>query len=180
LKPTLVLAIFVLTVTASLASFSEPITLTEDERSWEAEHMVWGYPGTEELIYTEHFIISHNNWLREPNWACYHLTAEDLMNGVARFKGNFQTEESLEDYQTATHYDYTRSGFDRGHMAPSGDMRKTKERDKSTFRTSNIVPQTPSLNQGSWATLEGDIRALCEDKGELYVITGPVYLKPAC
>jgi hypothetical protein len=37
--------------------------------------------------------------------------------------------------------DYRGSGFDRGHMCPSGDRTATKEDNEATFYVTNMVPQ---------------------------------------
>jgi hypothetical protein len=47
---------------------------------------------------------------------------------------------------------------------------------RESFILSNIVPQVGvGFNQDIWATLEGHVRDLAISRGELYVITGPVY-----
>ena len=52
--------------------------------------------------------------------------------------------------------DYTRTGYDRGHMAPNYLIatRYGKVAQRETFLMSNIVPQTPELNRGPWRILE--------------------------
>lgn len=77
---------------------------------------------------------------------------------------------------SATNIDYSKSGYDRGHMVPAGDFAWNKELKDETFYYVNINPQTPTLNRGIWANLENMLRVkvlqLAEDA---YVITGAVF-----
>ena len=87
----------------------------------------------------------------------------------------------LTDTRTWTkvnHNDYTNSGFDRGHMAPNFGIatRYGREAQLETFKMSNIIPQTPSINRHLWKDLE---LRVAEKYGryftEVWVITGPVF-----
>ncbi len=39
----------------------------------------------------------------------------------------------------------------------------------------NMVPQNPDNNRGVWAKIEAEVRSLVMERGELYVITGPIF-----
>jgi DNA/RNA endonuclease G (NUC1) len=58
------------------------------------------------------------------------------------------------------HNDYTRSGYDRGHMAPNGDFNDTHENALLTFFIANIWPQTPDVNRVEWLKTENETRRL--------------------
>jgi endonuclease G len=50
---------------------------------------------------------------------------------------------------------------------------------EDTFFFSNVVPQIGNgFNSGIWSTLERKVRELTKERGELYVITGPIYQDP--
>jgi len=89
----------------------------------------------------------------------------------SRFKRDKQTRSRV------GHDDYTRSGYDRGHMAPNHGitLRYGKNGQRDTFMMSNIVPQQPALNQGPWRILEARISGYAEKLEEVFVITGPLY-----
>jgi hypothetical protein len=55
---------------------------------------------------------------------------------------------------------FTRSGFDRGHMAPNADFNDTPENALLTFFIANVWPQRPSVNRGEWLELERQTRRL--------------------
>ena len=75
---------------------------------------------------------------------------------------------------TATNEDYTRTGYDRGHMAPAGDMKWSAKAMRESFYFSNICPQKPALNRGIWKELEEQSRLWAKDYGSLLIATGPV------
>ena len=70
--------------------------------------------------------------------------------------------------------DYRGSGYDRGHMTPSGDMPDPRAQQQS-FSLANMVPQAAVLNRGVWAGIEAAVRDLTVRQGELYVVTGPAF-----
>ena len=59
----------------------------------------------------------------------------------------------------ATHDDYTRSGFDRGHMCPAADRSSSRQAMDETFIMTNVTPQAPALNRGAWKRLEDGARS---------------------
>ncbi len=60
----------------------------------------------------------------------------------------------------------------RGHQLPSADRLASNEDNATTFYYTNMTPQLQSLNGGTWASLEDDLRKyyMCSDT--LYVVTG--------
>jgi len=43
--------------------------------------------------------------------------------------------------------DYSKSGYDKGHMAPAADFKSSEAAMISTFQFANAVPQTPECNR---------------------------------
>jgi endonuclease G len=112
---------------------------------------------------------------RGPLWSAEHLTAEGLAGARAiPREGRFHEEERLPPEDRAMLSDYVRAGYDRGHMAPSGDMPDPVAQQQS-FSLANVVPQTPTLNRDIWEGIERAVRRLAERRGDLYVVTGPVF-----
>jgi endonuclease G len=75
---------------------------------------------------------------------------------------------------SATPDDYSRSGYDRGHLAPSADFRWDEQAQSESFFMSNMSPQTPAFNRGIWKHLEEQVRDWAKELDTVYVITGPV------
>lgn len=91
-----------------------------------------------------------------------------------RREGEFHVEDRLPSADQAQLADYRRSGFDRGHMTPSGDEPDETSQQQS-FSLANMVPQTAELNRGVWEGVESAVRDLAVAEGGLYVVTGPAF-----
>ena len=76
----------------------------------------------------------------------------------------------------SSHSDYTRSGYDRGHMCPAKDRSFSKLAMKSTFVMSNIAPQLPALNRGAWKATEDSCRRLALMYDSITILACPVFL----
>jgi endonuclease G len=129
------------------------------------------------LVCHTKYVLSHNNAAKGPDWVLEHLTAAQVSGGNTRPKLKFQSDPFLPESGRAVDDDYKKSGgFDRGHQAPSADFSADVDWMKESFLLSNIVPQVGAgFNRDIWATLEGHVRDIARARGELYVITGPVY-----
>ncbi|MEH3087885.1 MAG: DNA/RNA non-specific endonuclease [Xylophilus ampelinus] len=132
-------------------------------------------PRTREVCF-EAYAVLHSGLSRTPLYAAEHLTRANLeaARTLSR-KDSFHPESALPAPERAELSDYSRSGYDRGHMAPNGDM-PTRSAQAESFSLANMVPQVHANNAGVWAGIEGAVRQLAIDEGELYVVSGPAFL----
>jgi endonuclease G len=80
--------------------------------------------------------------------------------------------------KSPTNAAYAKSGYDRGHLAPAYDASTDAEL-RATFLLSNMTPQNPGLNSGSWRVLELNVRKLFyKSASDVRVITIPIYGSP--
>lgn len=131
-------------------------------------------PQAREICYTG-FGLLHSGLSRTPLWAAEHLTRERM--ALARQeprRGQFHADPNLPPDERAELADYTRSGYDRGHMAPAGDM-PDEPSQFETFSLANMAPQNPALNRGLWERIESAVRRFAEREGDLYIVTGPIF-----
>lgn len=128
---------------------------------------------TDELCFSS-FAVMHSGISRTPLWSAEHLTRDHLQSKSKR-ANNFHPEEHLNPNLRAELRDYAHSGYDRGHMAPAADM-PTSQAQHECFTLANMVPQNGDNNRGIWASIEESTRELTKQKGELYVITGPLFI----
>ncbi|ALK99611.1 endonuclease [Massilia sp. WF1] len=132
-------------------------------------------PATRELCFSV-FSVMHSGLTRTPLWSAEHLEAQEVADAQQLTRENsFHAEQRLPADQRAELADYARSGFDRGHMAPNGDM-PDRESQRDSFSLANIVPQDGENNRHLWAGIEGVVRKMAKKEGDLYVVTGPAFL----
>jgi endonuclease G len=131
-------------------------------------------PQLRELCY-DAFAILHNGKTKTPVFVAQRLDRHSV-GGIPRQKGDrFFPDARLPRGERAELEDYKRSGYSRGHMAPAGDMH-TPEAMAQSFSLANMVPQAQKQNSGPWAKIEQSTRRYIERaKGDVYVITGPVF-----
>jgi endonuclease G len=124
--------------------------------------------------------ISYNPQLRIANWTRHEIYKDALERSCVKRSDRFLLEPRL---KSAFHVpavgakDYSHTGYDRGHLAPSGDFQWGKDINDETFMMTNMTPQTPWLNQKAWNALEGRVRRWACGNTHLKVYTGPV-IKP--
>jgi endonuclease G len=130
---------------------------------------------TRELCF-EVFAVVHSGLTRTPLWSAEYLRADHIASARQLTRLNsFHAETRLPPSQRAELADYARSGYDRGHMAPNGDMPDRAAQHES-FTLANMVPQDADNNRHVWAGIEGAVRKMAQKEGALYVITGPAFL----
>ena len=123
------------------------------------------------LLRRAQYALEYNDSTRTANWVSWSLGLADL---GASGRGDFAADTSLPANLTRVQpEDYSGSGFDRGHLCPSGDRTVTVADNQATFYMTNILPQTPDHNQGVWASFESYCRSLAGLGHEILVVTGP-------
>lgn len=126
------------------------------------------------LLCYEAFAVEHSGAKRIPLWSAEHLTIDSLRRAkLIPRHDDFHPDEHLSPADRAELSDYKKSGYDRGHMSPSGDMPTTTSQDES-FTLANIIPQNRNNNENLWEGIEAAVRTLTFSRGELFIITGPV------
>lgn len=123
------------------------------------------------LEYTGH-TLSYNNETRLPNWVAYELTATEAEGDNPR-KDKFARDPQAAGAQGSKE-DYRNSGWDRGHMAPAGDMKWDTKAMDETYYFTNICPQNHQLNNGDWKELEEKCREWAVKYGSIYIVCGPI------
>jgi len=122
------------------------------------------------------YALSHNSEYKVPVWVAYHLTKEKMQGSIER-SNDFRADPELEAGERAELSDYKGSGYDLGHMAPAGAMKWNRVAMSESFLLSNMAPQVGiGFKKHIWNNLEAKVRDWTRERGELYVITGPIFI----
>ena len=127
----------------------------------------------DQIVRHSRYTLRYREQYEQADWVTYRLTRDEAESYLSR-DGNKFMADPLVKTGSATANDYTRSGYDRGHLAPAGDFNLSVEEKRESFYMSNISPQIPYFNRGIWNDLEQKFRAWAQRDEELYVVTGPV------
>ena len=120
------------------------------------------------------FTLGYSFQYRQAVWVAYTLTAENLQAKQVRRRDSFLADPEVKNHPVQPK-DYVRSGFDKGHLAPSADMTYSSCSMNDSFFMTNISPQLPGCNRGIWKRLENQVRRWAIKEEKLYIITGPIF-----
>lgn len=119
------------------------------------------------------FALGYDRSDKQSSWVIYRLTEAKVATKSGKRSNNFRPDPEIKNAAVTT-ADYTRSGYDRGHLAPAADMASSIQTMNDSFYLSNISPQKPEFNRGIWKDLEAQVRYFAIAEKDIYVVTGPV------
>jgi endonuclease G len=152
-------------------------------QGWQAlaggPHLPYGVPtdaDPSDDVLLDHgvFVVSYNPRLRDPNWVAWRLTPADL--GAVHRGQSFHPDPLLPvTYLHVLPADYSGSGYDRGHLCPSGDRTASSDTNDETFVMTNVQPQRHASNAGPWEKLERFERRLAGEGRPVFIVAGGVF-----
>lgn len=156
------------------------ISLTVQDPSTFDDHLLLGNPSNATtdvvnennyLMVKPQYILSYNRSRAIPNWTAWRLDSSWI--GSTPRQDDFRPDTTLPSgwYQVIPQ-DYSGSGYDRGHMTPSGDRTRSVADNSATFLMTNMIPQLPANNQGPWEDFESYCRSLVSAGNEIYIYAG--------
>ena len=159
----------------------EPSGGSEGERTYSLpadllRHPLMAAPIEGEIrLQREGYRASYNADNRQPNYVTWTLTPQRLQ-GDAKRRSSFYEDPELADDAKSLLSDYSRSGYDRGHLCPAGDNKWSLTAMIESFLLSNICPQKHTLNSGDWRVLEEACRTWAAEQGDtLHMVAGPLF-----
>ncbi len=131
------------------------------------------HQANEILISHVGYTLSYNEKYEQANWVAYELTSAET-NSIYNRTNQFLVDSKIST-GSANNSDYAGSGYDRGHLAPAGDMGWSAQSMIESFYYSNMSPQMPSFNRGIWKNAESFTREAAIANHVVYVVTGPIF-----
>lgn len=149
--------------------WSDEITITNDSIPF--------YPTSTsgQIIHHKFFSLSYSEKHEQSEWVAYHLKDNHIVN--TKFNRPYFNKDSKIKSRSAHYKNYSKSGYDKGHLCPAADRKFSKDAHDETFIMSNVSPQLHSFNSGIWNRLEQKTRYWATKYKGLYIVTGGV-LKP--
>lgn len=120
----------------------------------------------------EGFFVNFNPENKTPNYVVWTLYGDETTGASSR-SNKFWTDDDVDGCPSTK--DYTKSGFDRGHMCPAGEQKWSDSAMHDSFVMTNICPQKHELNSGAWKTLEEKERLWACRDGVVVIVAGPIY-----
>lgn len=139
-------------------------------------HAVYGAPIAKKTltqICRQAYLVGYDADSKIPEYVEWTLTPDHALGCVERSNA-FTADNSVKG--GATPDDYTKTGYDKGHMAPDGDQSWDQQVEYESFLMTNMTPQAGSLNRGIWKLLETSFRGWVVQGNTNYTaISGAVY-----
>ncbi len=129
----------------------------------------------DQIIDKVYFKICYSYSYKAAKSVVYKLEG-DLVNELnIKERPKFYAEEALPQEYRAQYYDYTGSGYDRGHLAPDAAFDWSKESLEATYSLANIIPQDETVNREQWEKAEEHARKEAVILGEIEVANVVIY-----
>jgi endonuclease G, mitochondrial len=156
----------------ALLSGIEDAKLSIIQRDLAAQGLPALAPGDVVTVHAGHSLVWSEQY-HVPKWTA-HIVLPDILKGNLARIDSFRPDPLVNGH-TDLFNEYWNSGYDRGHMVPSADMRWSQKALEATYLYSNIAPQKPELNREIWADLEDwGRRYVHYAKERVFIVTGPV------
>ncbi len=127
---------------------------------------------TNQIVKHNYYSLSYNEKYEQAEWVAYELKQSYVRS--SNFERPYFIADSKVKTGSADWRNYRKSGYDKGHLCPAGDMAFEINAYNDTFFTSNISPQMHDFNGGVWNRLEQKVRYWATKYDGVYVITGGV------
>ena len=128
----------------------------------------------EHIVEYDGFTVSYNHTTLVPDWVAYQLTAAELEPVYTGKSSRFSRDPNLKGRQ-ASREDYSKSGWDKGHMATKADLRWSEAAYWQSHYFTNVCPQNHALNGKDWLKLEEGVRRWAKAYGDIYIVCGPIF-----
>jgi endonuclease G, mitochondrial len=166
----------------------QPAGLSPADQALADENCPFGLPtkdpawdhGPTAFVARRGYALEESSVDKIPIWVCEHVEKSEIQ-GSAERRDKFLPDPKLDKGKRSELSDYSGFGFDRGHMAPAGNQKKSQTLNDETFYLSNMSPQVGiGFNRAIWAHLEDQTRDWVKSGSvtDEYILTGPIFFDP--
>jgi len=130
----------------------------------------------DEVLTRNQFVASVNQPRGIPNWVSAKLElshfgdSEDRCDCYA-YDESLPTNNQIR-YSTADYPPGTPGNYERGKLLRSADLTASDGDNKFAYLFSNVVPMTPALMNGAWASMEAYLGTLARTGKDVYMVAG--------
>jgi len=130
-----------------------------------------------QVVQHQEYTLCYSEQHEQAFWVAYELTAAELRLPSRKRESSFKTDPYVAT-KSASHKDYTNSGYDRGHISRAEFNKSTASSYRESYYMSNISPQIGvNFNRrgGDWYKLEELEKKIAFKLGSIYVVSGPIF-----
>ena len=143
------------------------------------DHTTFGVPSDDDpsddiVVRRAEYALSFNPARGGANWVAWNLDG-DHFGSVDRCECYTPDPALPPGAPQVVNFDYTGSGYSRGHLTMSVNRSATLPDNASTYLTTNILPQASANNGGPWLSFENYVNDRARGGEEAYVIAGGEY-----
>ena len=125
-----------------------------------------------QVVEKPNYQVCYDYSLKGSKYVAYTVDGQQLITADVHIKKrpNFYPENSIPVKYRSYPEDYTRTGYDRGHMANHADFDYSANLVYMTYSMANIVPQDPEVNRHTWVKAEKYERTMAKKMGTVNVL----------
>jgi len=124
----------------------------------------------DQLISNSYFKVCYDYDAMGAKTVSYTLSGDKVNDVNIKKRPSFHTEKTLDREYRVSPKSYSKSGYDRGHMANDASFDWSMESLNSTYSMVNIVPQEPRVNRYHWIKAEKYARLVARKLGSVNVV----------
>ena len=129
------------------------------------------------IICKTRFVIGYSTARKAPLWVAEVLSDSQVKAANTIRINSFRPDPSIPLNLQSSLSEFSKSGYDRGHMVPFEDVSDDPIAANESFILTNMIAQAQFNNRGIWRSVEIKARKLAISRKEIFIITGTVFPK---
>ena len=133
----------------------------------------WGFANSQITLVNPGYVTAYDYGIMQPRYILQEISRVEQLIEYERIDSFREDDRIPESFRQQLEH-YTGSGYDRGHLAPSADLR-TQDENSASFLLTNMSPQLGRFNRGVWKELEALIRDEAIKNHKAWCMSGPLW-----